>query len=120
MSQIAQLKIQATWDKYMQIEEESDGGDVPNEIKISSKSSNFKNTMNFALNILQDQNEDKLVLKATGQSMLKIVKLAEILKRKVAGLHQLNEVNRFTEEKTYVPLEEGLDTVKLKKEITML
>lgn len=52
--------------------------------------------------------------------MLKIVKLAEILKRKIQGLHQINEVNRYSEEKTYIPLEEGLDTVKLTKDITVL
>ena len=52
--------------------------------------------------------------------MLKTVKLAEILKRKIPDLHQINEVTRFSEEKTYIPLEEGLDTVTLTKEITML
>lgn len=52
--------------------------------------------------------------------MLKTVKLAEILKRKFAGLHQINEVSRFSEQKTYIPLEEGLDTVTIEKEITML
>lgn len=52
--------------------------------------------------------------------MLKTVKLAEILKRKVSDLHQINEVTRFSEQKTYIPLEEGLDTVTLTKDITML
>lgn len=52
--------------------------------------------------------------------MLKTVKLAEILKRKISDLHQINEVTRFSEQKTYIPLEEGLDTVTLTKDITML
>ncbi len=51
--------------------------------------------------------------------MLKAVKLAEILKRKVPGLHQLNQVTRFKDEKVYVPLEEGLDDVRIYKDITM-
>lgn len=61
-----------------------------------------------------------MLLKATGQSMLKTVKLAEILKRKIQGLHQINKVTRTQEEKIYIPLEEGLDEVVLMKDITIL
>lgn len=52
--------------------------------------------------------------------MLKAVKLAEILKRKIVGLHQINTVSEILEEWVYIPLEEGLDEVKLKKEISVL
>ena len=52
--------------------------------------------------------------------MVKAVKLAEIIKRRIQGLHQINEVSRFEEEKVYIPLEEGLQDVKIKKDITVL
>ena len=52
--------------------------------------------------------------------MLKAVKLAEILKRKIPKLHQINEIKQMKEEKIYLPLEEGLSEVKLMKDITIL
>lgn len=104
----------------MQLERDNAQPSAKNEIKISNKPNNFKSTLNYAINLFSEENEEFIVLKATGQSMLKTVKLAEILKRKISGLHQINEVTRFQDEKVYIPLEEGLDEVTLVKDITML
>ena len=56
----------STWDKYMLVEKESASVAETNEIKISNKPNNFKSTLSYVLDMLQDEKEEKVVLKATG------------------------------------------------------
>ena len=41
-----------------------------------------------------------------------IISLAEMIKFRVKGLHQINHIGSYTLEEVYEPLEEGLDTLK--------
>ncbi len=44
----------------------------------------------------------------------------ELIKRRFAGLHQLNEITTLDVEDVYEPVEEGLDVVKRSRKLTML
>lgn len=48
------------------------------------------------------------------------VKLAELVKHRIAGLHQLNKISHTTILDEYEPLEEGLDHLKFTKSVTVL
>jgi DNA-binding protein len=52
-----------------------------------------------------------IVLKASGQALSKAVRVAEEIKRKEPGLHQINAFSKKTIQDRYKPLEEGLDEV---------
>lgn len=57
----------------------------------------------------QDKGKDTIKLKATGRAINKAVTIAEILKRRVPGLHQNNELMLKELKDVFEPLEEGLD-----------
>lgn len=48
------------------------------------------------------------------------VKLAELIKHRIKGLHQINKINHITIVDEYEPLEEGLDHLKFTRIVTML
>lgn len=48
------------------------------------------------------------------------VKLAELIKHRIKGLHQLNRISHITIVDEYEPLEEGLDQLKFTRIVTML
>jgi hypothetical protein len=50
-----------------------------------------------------------------GETMDKIVSVAEIVKYRVKGLYQINEIGSQTFEDVFEPLEEGLDTLRFKR-----
>jgi DNA-binding protein len=52
---------------------------------------------------------DLIVLKGMGQAINKTVTIAEVIKRRVAGLHQLNEIHSTTITDEWEPKEEGLE-----------
>lgn len=56
----------STWDKYMLVEKETDLGTESKEIKISNKPNNFKGILSYAIKMLEDEEHEKVVLKATG------------------------------------------------------
>ena len=48
------------------------------------------------------------------------VKLAELIKHRIKGLHQINNISHITIVDEYEPLEEGLDHLKFTRIVTML
>ena len=48
------------------------------------------------------------------------VKLAELIKHRIKGLHQCNKISHITIVDEYEPLEEGLDHLKFTRIVTML
>ena len=48
------------------------------------------------------------------------VKLAELIKHRVKGIYQTNEVDNIAIVDEYEPLEEGLDHLKFERVVTML
>lgn len=52
-----------------------------------------------------------------GAAVVKVVTVAEIIKRRVAGLHQLTTLSSTHIVDTFEPLEEGLKTVTIEKHV---
>lgn len=58
-----------------------------------------------------------MVLKAMGHAISKAVTVAEVLKHRVAGLHQVTQLSSVETVDVFEPLEEGLDRVESKRHI---
>jgi len=86
-----------------------------NEIRIT-KNGLIGGYISYAFKLVQDENKS-WVIKAMGQTIHKAITVAEILKRRIEGLHQINELASVKVVDIYEPLEEGLDRVELTRHI---
>jgi hypothetical protein len=63
---------------------------------------------------------DTVIIKGVSNAVESAVKLAELIKHRIKGLHQLNNISHITIVDEYEPLEEGLDQLKFTRIVTML
>jgi len=89
----------------------------PNEIRLTAIGRR-KNYISYAIGKLTgEQPERSLILKGMGAAVVKVVTVAEIIKRRVAGLHQTTTLSSTHIVDTFEPLEEGLKTVTIEKHV---
>lgn len=69
------------------------------------------------MTIHQQEKERAVVLKAMGHAISKAVTVAEVLKHRVEGLHQITQISSIETVDVFEPLEEGLDRVENKRHI---
>lgn len=84
-----------------------------NEIRITS-SGKTRSYITYAVQAFQEKKHDSVVLKAMGRAINKAVTICEIIKRRVADLHQITEVGSHHIVEEWEPKEQGLS----KKETT--
>merc|ERR1712151_817683 len=112
------FQVSSTLDKYQRINQDKEPIN-PYEIRIrSSKDTKFY--VGYAMYLLDRANSESVTIKATGNAIPKAVNVVEILKRRVEGLHQLNRIKHAEVEDKYEPLEEGLDTVIVKRFLSLI
>ena len=63
---------------------------------------------------------DTIVIKGVSNAVEQAVKLAELIKHRIKGLHQINRISHITIVDEYEPLEEGLDELRFTRIVTML
>ena len=63
---------------------------------------------------------DNVIIKGVSNAVESAVKLAELIKHRIKGLHQQNKISHITIVDEYEPLEEGLDHLKFTRIVTML
>merc|ERR1712153_172518 len=64
--------------------------------------------------------DDTVVIKGVSNAVQSAVDLAELIKHRVKGLHQINKISNITIVDEYEPLVEGLDQLKFSRTVTML
>ena len=64
--------------------------------------------------------DDTVVIKGVSNAVQSAVNLAELIKHRVKGLHQINKISNITIVDEYEPLYEGLDHLKFSRVVTML
>jgi len=98
-------------DKYRRVEKaKQEPADIKeNEIRITTQGK-MRNYISYATNLLTDPNKQaaEIVLKAMGRAINKTVTIAEIIKRRVPGLHQNTQIDSTEITDVWEPLEEGL------------
>jgi len=117
-------------DKYQRVEKKrEDAKFLPNEIRITALGRR-KNYISYALNLLDPPSEDgegappakhdTILLKAMGRAITKTVAIAEIIKRRIEGLHQLTEIESSEITDVWEPLEEGLKIVETVRRVSSM
>lgn len=78
------------------------------------------NYFSYAGTLITDQKMRQLTIKASGNAIGQAIALAEQLKRRYKGLHQLNTCGNTTVSLVYEPMEEGLDQVTEERVVAFL
>ena len=107
-----------TTKKYIKVKREKD--DTPeNEIRLTGTNYVGK-YITYAGTLLLEQQKEEVILKATGIATKGACLVAEILRHRIVGLHQLIELKTITVTDEYEPLEEGLDHVTVERKLAVL
>lgn len=98
-------------DKYRRVPKVKDTeAKADNEIRVTAVGS-VSAYVSFAAKVFNDMEKSEVVVKATGNALAKAVTLAEVIKRRFKGLHQITKLGLTEIKDEYEPLEEGLDKV---------
>ena len=105
-------------DKYRRVEKSQEV--LPsNEIRVKRKVG-IGRYLKRANDLLGAEGSDCVIIKGVSNAVESAVKLAELIKHRIAGLHQVNKISHITILDEYEPLEEGLDHLKFTRVVTML
>ncbi|KAL3683737.1 hypothetical protein R1sor_001759 [Riccia sorocarpa] len=90
-----------------------------NEIRVTGQGM-MSNYITYATTILQEDSGAEIVLKAMGGAISKSVFIAEIIKRRILGVHQITAIGSINITDVWEPLEEGLVPVELRRQISVI
>ncbi|XP_066349734.1 uncharacterized protein [Miscanthus floridulus] len=108
-------------DRYHRVEKprEEEAPIGANEIRITAQG-RPRNYITYALALLQDNATDDIIIKAMGRAINKTVVIVELLKRRIAGLHQNTSIESIDITDTWEPLEEGLVTLETIRHVSLI
>jgi len=110
-------------DKYRREEKpKSELSDIKeNEIRITTQGK-MRNYITYATNLLTEPTKPavEIVLKAMGRAINKTVTIAEIIKRRVGGLHQNTQIDSTDITDVWLPLEEGLHRLETTRHVSSI
>jgi DNA-binding protein len=107
-------------DKYRRIEKPQET--LPtNEIRVKRKVG-IGRYLKRAVDLFNETENQTgvVIIKGVSNAVESAVKLGELIKHRVKGLHQINKITNITIDDEYEPLEEGLDHLKFTRIVTML
>jgi DNA-binding protein Alba len=80
-------------DKYRRVEKSRPAVPIgENEVRITAKGMP-RNYVAYAITLVEEKGASDIILKAMGRAISKAVTVAEILKRRIPGLHQTTEIS---------------------------
>ncbi|KAH9717910.1 Alba domain-containing protein [Citrus sinensis] len=107
-------------DRYQRVEKPK--AETPineNEIRITTQG-RMRNYITYATTLLQEKGSNEIVLKAMGRAINKTVMIAELIKRRIAGLHQNTSIGSTDITDMWEPLEEGLLPLETTRHVSMI
>ena len=110
-------KEMSTLDKYRKVPQESTKTEE-NEIRVTTNG-RVSNYISYAAKLFLEKKMTKCIIKGSGPAISKVCMTAEILRQRIKGLHEENKITSIQIVDVYEPREEGLDTVKLSKNLTV-
>ena len=105
-------------EKYKKVRSEREA--VPDGIIRVNRTINARQFIEQVLDIFNEQKKDSVILSSLGEAITKTVTIAEIVKHRVPGLHQVNEISTIVIDDEYEPIEEGLKPMTLQRKLTCL
>lgn len=107
-------------DRYQRVERpKAEAAINQNEIRVTTQGL-IRNYVSYASSLLQDKATPEIVLKAMGQAISKAVAIAEIIKRRVPGLHQITAISSTSITDVWEPIEEGLLPLETTRHVSMI
>ncbi|WOK94672.1 ribonuclease P protein subunit p25-like protein isoform X1 [Canna indica] len=107
-------------DRYQKVEKPREDTQInENEIRITTQG-RMRNYITYAASLLQEKGSDEIVLKAMGRAINKTVMIAELIKRRIVGLHQITSIGSTDITDTWEPLEEGLLPLETTRHVSMI
>ncbi len=90
-----------------------------NEVHVTSRQEPI-NFLRYAIFLFEKRNLPYIKFKASGSAIASLVNIAEILKKTIPGIHQVNKIYTLKYEQDYEPKEKGLDHVKIVRNVPIL
>ncbi|XP_019708582.1 uncharacterized protein [Elaeis guineensis] len=107
-------------DRYQRVEKPRPETAInENEIRITTQGL-IRNYVSYASSLLQEKRVREIVLKAMGQAISKAVAVAEIIKKKIPGLHQDTAISSVSVTDVWEPIEEGLVPLETTRHVSMM
>ncbi|XP_077229597.1 uncharacterized protein LOC143862435 [Tasmannia lanceolata] len=107
-------------DRYQRVEKPRPETTInENEIRITTQGL-IRNYISYATSLLQEKRVREIVLKAMGQAISKTVAIAEILKKRIPGLHQDTTISSTSITDVWEPIEEGLVPLEMTRHVSMI
>ncbi|KAL6315475.1 hypothetical protein AAG906_000768 [Vitis piasezkii] len=107
-------------DRYQRVEKPRPETPInENEIRITAQG-RMRNYITYATTLLQDKGSDEIALKAMGRAINKTVMIAELIKRRIAGLHQNTSIGSTDITDMWEPLEEGLLPLETTRHVSVI
>ncbi|XP_076892500.1 uncharacterized protein LOC143544215 [Bidens hawaiensis] len=89
------------------------------EIRVTTQG-RMRNYITYAITLFQEKGSDEISLKAMGRAINKTVMIAELFKRRVAGLHQITSIGSIDITDMWEPLEEGLLPLETTRHVSVI
>ncbi|XP_057975190.1 uncharacterized protein LOC131162593 [Malania oleifera] len=107
-------------DQYQRVEKPRPETPInENEIRITTQG-RMRNYITYATTLLQEKGSNEIVLKAMGRAINKTVMIAELIKRRIAGLHQNTSIGSTDITDMWEPLEEGLLLLETTRHLSLI
>eukprot|EP01026_Neomeris_dumetosa_P072145 TRINITY_DN7333_c0_g1_i1.p1 TRINITY_DN7333_c0_g1~~TRINITY_DN7333_c0_g1_i1.p1 ORF type:complete len:231 (-),score=43.00 TRINITY_DN7333_c0_g1_i1:1213-1905(-) len=108
-------------DKYVRVEKpkEDHSNIQENEVRVMSKG-RIRNYVKYAITLLEEKKHKSVQLKGMGRAIIKTISTSEVIKRRVADLHQTTELTSIDITDKYEPLEEGLPVKETKRQVSVI
>ncbi|XWS41421.1 hypothetical protein CRYUN_Cryun17cG0080600 [Craigia yunnanensis] len=107
-------------DRYQRVEKPKSETPInENEIRITTQG-RMRNYITYATTLLQEKGSSEIVLKAMGRAINKTVMIAELIKRRIADLHQNTSIGSTDITDIWEPLEEGLLPLETTRHVSMI
>ncbi|XP_044463605.1 ribonuclease P protein subunit p25-like protein isoform X2 [Mangifera indica] len=107
-------------DRYQRLEKPK--AETPineNDIRITTQG-RMRNYITYATSLLQEKGSCEIVLKAMGRAINKTVMIAELIKRRIPGLHQNTSIGSTDITDMWEPLEEGLLPLETTRHVSVI
>ncbi|OMO53056.1 DNA/RNA-binding protein Alba-like protein [Corchorus capsularis] len=107
-------------DRYQRVEKKRSEEPIDeNEIRITAQGL-IRNYITYAISLLQEKQTGVIVLKAMGQAISKTVAIAEIIKKRIPGLHQETSISSMSITDMWEPMEEGLVPLEMTRQVSLI
>ena len=105
---------------YTRVQKTKNTHSEPNSIINIKSTGSSKKYIAYGAKLLINQKYEKIILKASGNAVNKALLTADVLKKKIKGLAQINEIKSEEIEDEYQSKTPDLENVKVKKNLAIL